>query len=360
MYYVYLLCPLALLVWILIRHTHRLLIHQKLRHQYGTAETARFPQKLLHFGSDFLKPYDAVRRTPEWLPFIRQLLDNPGRTTSVSVWGEEWLFTSQPDNIRAINTLAASSMGVEHLRKPANSQWMGDGMFVSDGERWKLSRTLFKPMFSRLSISSFDSVELHFRRFLALLPKDGVELDLAPMLKRLYFDVSTEMLFGESVNSQVPEKARIDIEVFEHSFATAMAAMYRKASLGVKFTLFDDETELKRHYHCVHRIFDEQIREALEDHKSASHRDSMLHSLIEYSSDEKFLRDQLLNVFLGAKDTAALGIGFVFFHLARHPRVWEKLQNEIEQIGPEPLTFELLKSMKYLQNTISESAFPWP
>ena len=67
-----------------------------------------------------------------------------------------------------------------------------------------------------------------------------------------------------------------------------------------------------------------------------------------------FLRDQLLNVFLGAKDTATIGISDVFFHLARHPTVWRELRQEIlrNEVPLDPGSFS---SLRYLQAVFHES-----
>lgn len=62
-----------------------------------------------------------------------------------------------------------------------------------------------------------------------------------------------------------------------------------------------------------------------------------------------------MNVFFPARDSTAIGVSNVFFQLARHPRVWDKLRKEVVDIAPGALTIELLNSMKYLRNVINES-----
>lgn len=82
----------------------------------------------------------------------------------------------------------------------------------------------------------------------------------------------------------------------------------------------------------------------------------MLHELVKDTQDRRFLRDQLLNVFLPARDSSAIGLSDLFFNLARHPEVWRKLRSEVLKIN-QPLTFDLLKSMKHLQCVLKESKF---
>jgi len=59
-------------------------------------------------------------------------------------------------------------------------------------------------------------------------------------------------------------------------------------------------------------------------------------------------------VYFPARDTAYVGISDVFFQLARHPEVWQRLRAEVLTIS-QPLSFEYLKSLKYVQSVISES-----
>ena len=80
---------------------------------------------------------------------------------------------------------------------------------------------------------------------------------------------------------------------------------------------------------------------------------AFIDQLVYETQDRQFLRDQLLNVFFPARDSSAIGASCVFFVLARNPEAWEKLRKEIMHIK-QPITFELLKSMKYLTWVLNE------
>ncbi|THV51506.1 hypothetical protein BGAL_0108g00020 [Botrytis galanthina] len=72
-----------------------------------------------------------------------------------------------------------------------------------------------------------------------------------------------------------------------------------------------------------------------------------LDELVKKTKDKTELLNQMLNLFLPARDSTSSATGFIFFHLARHPDVWMKLREEVVSVGA-PITFDLLKSMKYL------------
>ena len=72
------------------------------------------------------------------------------------------------------------------------------------------------------------------------------------------------------------------------------------------------------------------------------------------------LRSQVLAVFSPAHENSAVTLGNAFFHLARYPEMWAKLRAEILPSKDKPLTFELLKSYKYLDHVLRESTLSSP
>lgn len=81
---------------------------------------------------------------------------------------------------------------------------------------------------------------------------------------------------------------------------------------------------------------------------------SFLHELVKETKDRQFIRDQIISLFFPARDAIAIAISDLFFQLARTPRVWTKLRAEVLSHNG-PMTFENLKSMKYLQAVLNES-----
>jgi len=75
-----------------------------------------------------------------------------------------------------------------------------------------------------------------------------------------------------------------------------------------------------------------------------------------YPNDKILVRNELTNVFFAARDTTGTTTASILFLLARHPECWKKLREEVAAIAPkQELTFEFLKSLKYVQAVIEES-----
>lgn len=198
-------------------------------------------------------------------------------------------------------------------------------------------------------------------------------------------DFSTEFLFGESPDTLLPESAKLDAEQFLTSFDEAMSGVDRRMALaGISF-LYGRATqhaEWRQAIAQVHSFVDKYIDRALTEQAKAkatakteddeqpgkgvngsvnmkpkSRPFSVVSELVRETTDRKFLRDQLISLFFPSRDATGIGLSGLFFNLARHPHVWTTVREEVMASSglEQPLTFEKLKSMRYLQSVLSES-----
>jgi hypothetical protein len=200
-----------------------------------------------------------------------------------------------------------------------------------------------------------------------------------------FLDSSTEFLFGESANTLLPKFAKLDAEQFLTSFDKAMTCVDRRMALaGVSFLYgrATQDAEWRQAIAQVHGFVDIYVDRALTDQAKASatanieggkgsekgvsgtvdvmleaRTFSVVSELVKETTDRKFLRDQLISLFFPSRDATGIGLSDLFFNLARHPRVWTTVCEEMmASLGPEqPLTFENLKSLRYLQSVLNES-----
>ena len=146
----------------------------------------------------------------------------------------------------------------------------------------------------------------------------------------------------------------VDVEKFQSSFEHALAGAFQKM-----FAQKDGNKAWLASCDYVHGVVDKETDLVLEERQRTgkSSTASMLHSLVEVSQDKVFIRDELLNVFIGAEAPAPIGIAMTIWNLARRPDVYEKLRDEILAFGDQALTFESLKSLKLVKHVIAESKF---
>lgn len=192
-------------------------------------------------------------------------------------------------------------------------------------------------------------------------------------------DSATEFLFGESVDSLHDEtigisKSEIDFDGkndFAAAFNTSQIYLSIRAVAQQAYFVINNK-EFRDANAKVHKFADYYVQKALsfsseELDKYSQDGYIFLYELAKQTRDPRVLRDQLLNILLAGRDTTAGLLSFTFYELARNPRVWLKLKEEIyEKFGDgdnarlEDITFESLKKCEYLKALLNEVLRMYP
>jgi cytochrome P450 len=291
------------------------------------------------------------------------LFDTYGRTVQTNAWATKQYVTMDPRNIQTICATEVDKFGSAPMNNAVCQPLLGDGIITTDGMQWKRSRNLVNPIFARAQVSELAPLESHVQRLLTLIPMDESTVDMQPLLKMLFLDSNTEFIFGRSANALAPEKSNIIAQRLPSVFDDALRGMRKRFILGKLRFLAGRDQDWLRKCREVHNIIDSFIDEEMELKNAPQGTSSdtspysyvLLKELVKTTDDRLFIRNQLMNVFFPARDTSAILTGNIIFLLARHPEVWDTLRAEVLDIGEQRLTFELLKSMKYMSAVINES-----
>ena len=110
----------------------------------------------------------------------------------------------------------------------------------------------------------------------------------------------------------------------------------------------------------VTEFCDQRVEEAMQrleqgqERRTERDRLRLVDEAAKLTQDRYTLRSLILSVFSPAHDGAAVALSNVFFHLARHPRVWNKLRTEVTGDAALPITYDVLNSYIYLKNILRE------
>jgi cytochrome P450 len=154
----------------------------------------------------------------------------------------------------------------------------------------------------------------------------------------------------------------VDAKAFMDAFTysqkiVGMRVMLGKLSFLIRDKKFWDSCKLVQTF--TQRQIDRAVHRAIKQEESKP-KYNLVKEIAKENNDEESLRSQLLNVFFGGRDTPAVALSNVFFCLARHPSVWSKIREEVGRFEPKDLSFEKLKSMRYLQHVINEGLRLYP
>lgn len=182
---------------------------------------------------------------------------------------------------------------------------LGDGIFTQDGAKWKHSRALLRPHFSKQRTDIFDSMRTRCQDLVNSL-EDGTTVDLQPHFFHLTLDVSLFFLFGESWTSIASREHSLSGLEFLEAFNRGIDFVSASAKLAGQTWLVENAKSRKA---CatVHRYIDEAVEKAMKlaDEGGVTDQSAFVYHLLQETRDRKVLRDQTLNILGAARDTTA-------------------------------------------------------
>ena len=112
------------------------------------------------------------------------------------------IFTADPENIKALLTVQFTDYGKGEQFHREWQEFLGDGIFTTDGSQWHDARQLIRPMFIRERVGDLDLFETHVQNLISLVgPGDERLVRIDELLFRFSLDAATDFLFGNSVGS---------------------------------------------------------------------------------------------------------------------------------------------------------------
>jgi cytochrome P450 len=116
------------------------------------------------------------------------------------------ILTKDPENIKAILTGQFADYGKGEEFHQQWKDFLGDSIFVTDGELWSRSRHLIRPMFVRDRIVDTEIFEKHVQNLIPLLagsssPGGSDVVDIGSLFFRFTLDAATDYLLGQGTNS---------------------------------------------------------------------------------------------------------------------------------------------------------------
>ncbi|KAI4191103.1 MAG: hypothetical protein L6R41_000324 [Letrouitia leprolyta] len=276
---------------------------------------------------------------------------------------QRFIFTADPENIKAILATQFHEYGKGENFLHDWEDFLGHGIFTTDGEEWAKSRQLLRPQFVKTRVRDLDIFEKHVQQLLFLLNGEGKEVDISELFYGYTLDAATEYLLGRSVDS---------LGNADSQFAQAFGEVQRLQNVRARAGPLQHFVPLKEFRKGL-KVMDSFMEPFIQDALHHSPEDlnekgansggaTWLHSVAEFTRDRQVIRDQIVNILLAGRDTTAGTLSFLFKELSSHRVVYSKLRQEIlEKIGSQRApTYEDLKTMPYLQRCINETLRIYP
>ncbi len=286
-----------------------------------------------------------------------------GNTFSSALATLSVINTIEPENIKTVLSTAFKDYAVGAPRRNAFGPVLKNSILLADGPQWEHSRAFLRPCFSRSQVGDLPTLEVHVGDLIKAIPRDGSTVDLGDLFLRYTADVTTDFMFGESIQSlSQPESFQVDLM---KAFRDAQFGGERRFRLG-SFAKFVPQPTFNQAVKRVHDYMKEHVDKAIENRglqqKQSLNSDTQdderyifLHELAKLTDDRETLRDELLGIFLAGRDTTSALLSNLFFVLARNPDIWQRLQDEVKTLSGARPTLDELKALKYLGFCLNES-----
>jgi cytochrome P450 len=188
-------------------HTYRRHLH--LSHVHRLGSRAAVISFRLPFGIGFIYQFIKANSKYQALEFWQSLVttacskastDNKSFTAEMyPPFSDRMILTTSSVNMKSILTRVHDfGKGPQFVKEWHD--FLGRSIFVVDGDEWAHARKTARPGFAKAIFEDCTVLEKHTRRLFDLITDQrGEEFDLKPLLYKWTMDVSTDVLFGESI-----------------------------------------------------------------------------------------------------------------------------------------------------------------
>ncbi|KAH8825509.1 cytochrome P450 [Flagelloscypha sp. PMI_526] len=319
---------------------------------------------------------------------VGELFEKYGYTFNIQrLGGEIMTLTAEPDHLKAILATQFDNFVLGEARYRAFHPFLGDGVFTSDGEMWKMHRGATRPYFSKDRISHLENFDKHAELAITIAHerlRQDVPIDFQDLAGRFTLDSATQFLFGYDVQSldaglPFPPNTHVSSSLtnpinpehpsntFVNAFTKGLLLTGQRGSRGKFAPLFDifgnPQVEMRNIIDPYVDIIIRKVKERKDVGKVDEQDDTLLEHLVGFIEDPKILRDEILNLLVAGRDTTAALLTFSVYALTQYPGVLARLRQEVlEQVGGigEKPNVEVIKGMKYLRAFLNETLRLYP
>jgi len=288
----------------------------------------------------------------DMLGFISYCAHQVGEMVTIRLGPRRFILVSSPDVIEQV--LVTEN---RHFRKDDDFQLLrpslGNGLLLSEGEFWLRQRRLIQPTFLRSRIEAYTGSMVEQTTRLVANWRDGETRDIHADMMHLTLDIIAKVLMDVDSVEQF-EQVGEALDVIMTDFIRRLESFFRPP-----FWLpIPANFRLRR----AVRGLDDIINPITHERRvSGKDRGDLLSALLRVRDEggagmtDKQLRDEAMTLFLAGHDTTAVTLTWAWYLLARHPGVYDALQDELKAVlGGRPPTAADVPRLVYTGRVVQE------
>lgn len=230
---------------------------------------------------------------------------------------------------------------------------MRNSILTTDGQVWQNNRDLIVGHVSKVRPTDYAVTEKHAQNLIRLL-SDGQPHDTLDLLNRFAIDVVSDVFYGTSTYTLLSNDQSLRDAIQQHKNRNT----WRNLLSGFGALLPPDGAAVK----TINKYLDNVVQ-SFAPEKSDSQEEkerkaqSMLGVLSAQGVSKEALKDAIITVIVGGRDSVAIIITWALYELVRHPSVLRRLRTEISgMLGAHaPSSASQLDALDFLNSVVLET-----
>ncbi|KAL8277459.1 hypothetical protein RQP46_010181 [Phenoliferia psychrophenolica] len=296
---------------------------------------------LLRHGERQLELFTAIRKTNKDL----------GKNMSLTVPGHRFIDITRPSWIAHVQKTNFTNYQKGPTVTSNLHDFLGEGVFVSDGDIWKSHRKATTKVFAATNFRGFITTTINaeiakLKLILGRYADSGEQFDLASLFARFALESSGAIIVGTSLGAL---SLTTDVPVpFAAAFDYAHEVMFRRFANPLwKWTerISGDAARMRQATALMNSLLygaieaKEKFAGAGANADGGEYGTDMLSIYMGLKDDNgeplshEFIRDSLMNLLVAGRDSTAQSLSWTFFHLLSRPELIEPIRAEIDSVG---------------------------
>jgi cytochrome P450 len=223
---------------------------------------------------------------------------------------------------------------------------VGQGVLTSEGQKHDRQKRTMMSAFAKPNLEAYAREVAAYTDAMVDGWQSGQKLALAHDMMLLTLRIICKTMLGVDLQEEADKIGHSVEECIQYSADRIYSPV--PIPLGLP-------TQRNRTFKLSRRELDRFARQM------QGNRAPLLSPLLANACPEQEIRDQILTILIAGHETTANLLGWVFYLIAKHPEVGERLAKEVaEAAGEEELTYEHAAKLPYAQAVIQETLRLYP
>ncbi|KAJ3684277.1 hypothetical protein LUZ61_013441 [Rhynchospora tenuis] len=299
-----------------------------------------------------------------------------------------YVYTVDPANVEYILKTNSANYGKGPQNYELMHDFLGDGIFAVDGDKWRQQRKIASFEFSTKMLKDysndvFRSTAAKLAHTISDVASSNQMMDIQDIFMKSTLDAIFKVGFGVELSTLSGlEESKAFSKAIDEASRQTLYRIFDPTWKVKKFLNIGSEAEMKQSVKLIedfiNNVIDKKIDQMNSQKKDAMKKDNLLSRFLSEKEKsprtitKKYLGDVILNFVIAGRETTAVTLSWFFYLLCKHPNIQEKVVKEVREATNmnvsnlkcdefiSHLTDENLNKMQYLHATLTETLRLYP